>query len=115
MTRPPFCPNASCPYHAKRAARPSRWYRSAGTYTTAAFGSVKRFRCTRCGIYFSTQTFSIDYYSKRTLDYSRLFTHLITTSSIRDMARDFSVSPDVVGNKVARLARNCLAVLQQLQ
>ena len=81
MERPPFCPNPTCAYHRPRARKPPRWYRSAGTYHTAAFGTVARFRCTRCGAYFSTQTFSLDYYAKRTLSYPRLFTHLITTSS----------------------------------
>jgi hypothetical protein len=68
-----------------------------------------------CGKYFSTQTFSIDYYSKRTVPYTRLFNHLITTSSIRDMARDFSVSPDVIVNKLSRLSRNCIASLERLR
>ena len=114
MNRPRFCPRPGCPYHA--GAPPSlQWYRSAGWYDTRAFGTVERFRCTHCGKYFSTQTFSIDYYSKRTLSYPKLFNHLITTSSIRDMARDFSVSVDVILNKLSRLSRNCIASLQQLQ
>ena len=75
------------------------WYRSAGAYGTFAFGTVLRFQCIHCRKYFSTQTFSLDYYSKRTLNYRRLFDHLITTSSIRDMARDFSVSAYVRARK----------------
>ena len=114
MRSPPFCPRPSCRYHHRANLRPG-WYRSAGWYDTLAFGTVDRFQCTRCGKYFSTQTFSIDYYSKRTICYSRLFKHLITTSSIRDMARDFSVSVDVVLNKLERLARNCIGALQDLQ
>ena len=114
MNRPLFCPRPECAYH--RGKHPGDgWTRSAGTYSTLAFGTVRRFRCTRCGKYFSTQTFSIDYYAKRTLSYPRLFNHLITTSSIRDMARDFSVSVDVVLNKLSRLSRNSIAALQQLQ
>lgn len=114
MTKPRFCPRPGCPNHT--VGRPTgHWYHSAGTYETLAFGTVQRFRCDRCGKYFSTQTFSIDYYGKRTIPYPRLLNHLITTSSIRDMARDFSVSVDVVLNKLSRLARNCIAVLQQLQ
>jgi hypothetical protein len=114
MTRPRFCPQPGCINHHKPNSR-NTWYRSAGTYLTQAFGMVRRFRCTACGKYFSTQTFSIDYYSKRTISYQRLFTHLITTSSIRDMARDFSVSPTVILNKLARLARNSTVILQRLQ
>ena len=114
MHSPPFCPRPSCRYHWRANLRPG-WYKSAGWYETRAFGTVDRFQCTRCGKYFSTQTFSIDYYSKRTVSYSRLLKHLITTSNIRDMARDFSVSVDVVLNKLERLSRNCIAVLQELQ
>ena len=114
MNRPLFCPRPSCSNHYLKH-RSQNWYRSAGTYHTDAFGTIDRFRCNKCGKYLSTQTFSIDYYSKRTLSYSKLFNHLITTSSIRDMARDFSVSVDVVLNKLSRLSRNCLAVLQELQ
>ena len=114
MKRPPFCPRPTCPFHT--AAPPSKaWYHAAGWYDTRAFGEVERFRCKLCGKYFSTQTFSIDYYSKRTICYSRLYKHLITTSSIRDIARDFSVSVDVVLNKLSRLSRNCIGALQQLQ
>lgn len=114
MTRPLFCPRSGCTNHHSRHPGP-QWYQSAGSYYTEAFGWVPRFRCNHCGKYFSAQTFSIDYYSKRTISYQRLLKHLVTTSSIRDMARDFSVSVDVVLNKLSRFARNCLAVLQQLQ
>ena len=114
MNRPLFCPRSSCTNHYLKH-RSQNWYRSAGTYETYAFGTVQRFRCNTCGKYFSTQTFSIDYYTKRTLSYPKLFNHLITTSSIRDMARDLSVSVDVVLNKLSRLSRNCLAILQELQ
>ncbi|MBT3276257.1 MAG: hypothetical protein HN368_24125, partial [Spirochaetales bacterium] len=114
MNRPLFCPRSSCSNHYLKH-RSQNWYRSAGTYQTDVFGTIDRFHCIKCGKYFSTQTFSIDYYSKRTLSYSKLFNHLITTSNIRDMARDLSVSVDVVLNKLSRLSRNCLAVLQELQ
>lgn len=114
MKHPPFCPRPSCHFHHRENLQPG-WYTLAGWYETIAFGEVRRFRCKLCGKYFSTQTFSIDYYSKRTLSYSRLHKHLITTSNIRDMARDFSVSTEVVLNKLSRLSRNCIAILQQLK
>jgi len=113
MNHPPFCPRPLCRYH-QPGRLPPGWYRHAGFYDTKAFGEVQRFRCTRCGKYFSTQTFSIDYYTKRPISYSRLLKHLITTSNIRDMARDFSVSVDVVLNKLERLSRNCIAALTRL-
>jgi len=114
MKYPPFCPNPRCQYHRKPPHRRS-WYRSAGTYYTVAFGTVHRFRCTGCGTYFSEQTFSIDYYTKRPIPYRKLLTHLITTSSISDMARDFGVSTDVIINKLSRLARNSIVINHLLQ
>jgi transposase-like protein len=114
MKRPPFCPRPSCRFHSHPPSS-LKWYDEAGHYYTNAFGEVQRFQCKHCGKGFSTQTFSIDYYSKRTIPYKKLLNHLITTSSIRDMARDFSVSTDVIGNKLGRLSRNCIAALQQLQ
>jgi len=114
MKFPPFCPNQRCAYHRDPPKRQS-WYCSAGTYYTAAFGTVHRFRCSHCRIYFSEQTFSIDYYSKRRISYKKLHTHLITTSSICDMARDFNVSTDVIINKLTRLARNGIVIHHLLQ
>ncbi|MFP4562044.1 MAG: hypothetical protein ACLFRY_01930 [Spirochaetia bacterium] len=80
-----------------------------------AFGTVRRFRCTECGTYCSEQTFSIDYYAKRTLSYSEMFRMLYTTSSIRDMARAFHVKPDTILNKLSRLARGCLKRFAELR
>lgn len=111
---PRFCPNHHCRFH-DQVKPPTGFYRSAGTYETLAFGTVPRFQCRLCGKYFSTQTFSIDYYTKRPISYSKLLQQLISTSSIRDMSRFFSVSVDVVLNKLERLARNALVILEQLQ
>ena len=111
---PRFCPRRLCANHFQPVSKRG-WYRSAGSYETKAFGTVARFVCVDCGKYFSSQTFSIDYYGKRTVSYRRLFGHVITTSSARDMARDFNVTVDVIQNKLSRLSRNCLAVMQRLR
>lgn len=114
MVVPPFCPNPHCPNHIPETARSGTWFTPNGTYSTKAFGTVRRFRCLSCGRGFSEQSFSIDYYAKRTLPYPELFHMLYTTSSIRDMARAFRVKPDTVLNKLSRLARNCLERLVKL-
>ena len=111
----PFCPNPICILHTPNHPQDADWYVNAGTYSTLAFGTVDRFRCTECGRYFSEQTFSIDYYAKRTLPYRELFHLLYTTSSIRDMARAFGVRPETVMNKLSRLARGCLKRLAELR
>jgi transposase-like protein len=114
MTIPPFCPNPACQLHTPSLRQEGDWYTTNGWYGTEAFGTVRRFRCLICGKGFSEQTFSIDYYAKRTLPYQELFHLLYTTSSIRDMARAFHVKPDTVLNKLSRLARNCLERLVKL-
>ena len=110
-----FCPNPKCDFHTPNHPQPGTWYSNAGTYSTIAFGTVRRFRCSECGRYFSEQTFSIDYYAKRTLAYRELFQMLYTTSSIRDMGRAFGVRSETVMNKLSRLARGCLKRLAELR
>ena len=67
MFIPPHCPNPECEHY----DQPDRtnWYHKAGLYSTSAFGSVQRFTCKTCQTGFSRQTFSIDYFAKRRLDY----------------------------------------------
>jgi hypothetical protein len=66
---PPFCPNRECVWHYPPFPQGRGWYVKWGLYETEAFGSVQRYRCTGCGKTFSSQTFSLDYYSKRVVDY----------------------------------------------
>jgi hypothetical protein len=55
---------------------------------------------------FSSQTFSIDYYVKRRINYHRLLNQLKTTGSCRDMAREFVVSTATINNRIDRLCRS---------
>lgn len=105
---PPFCPNPRCRHHRKPVG--SRWFVRNGSYRSAAFGSVPRFRCSSCGRGFSSQTFSIDYYAKRIINYRTLFQHLISASGTRDLQRFLKCSTSSVQNRCMRLARNCLAI-----
>ena len=108
MKTPPFCPNPDCHYH--QHPPPHRWFWKAGHYATRLSGTVQRFLCLLCSHRFSTQSFSIDYYAKRHIDYHAIDRQLRSTGSIRDISRDLSVSPATVINRISRLARNALAV-----
>lgn len=108
MKHPAFCPNPLCIYH-HRSPPSSGWYAKSGTYPTAVFGSVQRYACHRCGMRFSSQTFSIDYYVKKRIDYHRLLNQLKTTSSCRDMAREFLVSTATINNRTDRLCRSMVS------
>ena len=108
MKHPPFCPNPACALH-YRTPSGERWCVKSGRYPTALHGAVQRYRCRRCGVRFSTQTFSIDYYVKRRIDYHRLLNQLKSTSSCRDMGRELRVSTATVANRTDRLCRSMLA------
>jgi hypothetical protein len=77
-------------------------------YLTEAFGEVQRYRCKACGKTFSTQTFSVDYYSKRVVDYRKVERGLSECMSEAAVGRWCGVSGQVVRNKVGRLARQAL-------
>jgi len=104
---PPFCPYKECPNHSHPPAL--RWWRHAGSHDTKCFGSVPRFLCRTCGRTFSSQTFSTNYYAKRTIDYRRLEELLASSMSIRALARTFHCSCPSILNRCDRLARQELA------
>ena len=95
--------------------KPSRWYTKDGTYATLFFGTIQRYKCVICGKRFSERTFHIDYYAKKRIDYRRIFRQLISTGSTRDMARQLRVSCASVANRISRLSRNAMAVLEELK
>lgn len=121
MKSPPFCPNPACPRHhsdehpwGEREERPGRskepWFVHKGFYTTRRSGRVHRFRCRVCGTGFSEQTFSLDYFAKRTVSYSRIEEMVCSTASLRDIARVLHISLGSVSNRISRLARQAMAV-----
>lgn len=110
MKTPPFCPNKACPCYHQPPSGYGRWYRKRGFYHTNSGGTIQRYECRGCGRSFSTQTFSIDYMTKKRLSYKRIHTHLVTCSGMRDIARDLKVSPSTILNRISRLARQSVAV-----
>lgn len=109
----PFCPNPPCPNHLHPIA--TNWYRKNGFHYAKAFGLVPRFKCSTCGKSFSTQTFSIDYYAKKVVDYRDLLTRHATSESVRGIGRALSVSCGTVLNRFDRLARQAAALHADLR
>ena len=109
---PPFCLNPKCPFHSEhtvaRAACP--WFYRHGSYHTEAFAAVPRFRCRHCGRGCSRQSFRLDYYAKRVLDYRELLRQLVSCGSTRDMSRAFCATTSTVANRIERLARGAAAL-----
>ncbi|MBI9102327.1 MAG: hypothetical protein JEY99_07930 [Spirochaetales bacterium] len=86
-----------------------------GTYPSRAFGTVHRYRCKACGMTFSSQTFSIDYYAKKRVSYVRLLQHLNSASGLGDISRFFNLRVETLENRLERVARVGLAIEAALE
>jgi len=106
----PHCPNPECPCFS--APPVTKWYIRYGFHPTKAFGTIQRYRCRCCGRTFSTQTFSIDYYSKMIIDYRSLIEQLATCSGMNDISRMMRVRVETIENRLERLAR-CVQMIHQ--
>jgi hypothetical protein len=113
MLSPPFCPYMACANHAHPPQ--STWWRRVGFHHTICFGPVPRFQCRSCRRTFSSQTFSLDFYAKRRIEYRRL--ELLNASSvgIRALGRYLDCSCGSILNRLDRLARQALACHSQLR
>lgn len=105
---PPFCPNPACVHHG--IPRFAAWWARNGFHGTQAFGTVPRYRCRSCTRTFSRQTFRLDYYAKRLVDYPRLHHAFSESMGIRALGRFFSLSPGSVQNRLDRLGRQTLGL-----
>jgi len=108
MFVPPFCPNKKCCQHFEGSHTPN-WYRLNGTHHTNAFGDVQRYICKSCGRTFSRQTFSLNFYAKKVIDYEEIFRQLRSTAGIRDLSRNLDVSCGSIENRIFRMAHWALA------
>ena len=102
-----FCPNPTCPHH--QVAPEGSWYVALGFYYTKCFGDVPRYRCKTCGRTFSSQTFSLDYFAKKRLDYRQLERLVSSSMSQRALSRHFKVSLGTINNRIQRLSHQSLA------
>jgi len=113
MLAPPFCPYKACKNHTHPTD--PEWFRPYGFHRTKAFGIVPRFRCLACERTFSSQSFSIDYYAKRLIDYRDLGDRHGGSMSLRGMARSLKASCGTVQNRLERLDRQILALHASLR
>jgi hypothetical protein len=104
---PPFCPNPSCSYHAGSTLG---WHfiRAGWFSRLASPRRIQRFQCRHCRRHFSSQTFSATYWLRRPELLEPLFHQLVACSGFRQIARQFSISPQSVLTHSARLGRHCL-------
>ena len=104
---PPFCPNPACRFH--RGDKGLWRYKRAGFYRrTIAPLRVQRYRCVTCRRYFADQTFRVTYWLHRPELLRPVFHRLVGCSGLRQIAREFGVSPQTILTHAARLGRHCL-------
>jgi hypothetical protein len=112
--KPEFCPNPACRFYNRTAAATHRWYIHFGKFYTQCRGWITRFRCRFCGKTCSTQTFSVHYWTHSTNDLVWLMHHLGSSSGLRQIGRYSGLSYRVIQNRVRRLARNSLSVMDEV-
>jgi len=81
---------------------------------TKVIGRVQRFQCISCGKTFSTRTFSLDYYTKKSIPYKEIFDRIPSGASVSAIARNLHCSVGSAQNRMDRLARNCVALHESL-
>jgi len=112
--QPPFCPNPHCSHHFDKPEDYQGHWISTGFYMTRVIGTVIRFKCTTCKKGFSERTFSIDYYTKRTLDYREIQRAVSQSESMSSISRNLHCSVESAQNRVDRLSRNIGAAHESL-
>jgi hypothetical protein len=115
MKHPPFCTNPDCTLHnpeevKKRRKKKSPTFHKNGTRSTQAFGKVPCFRCVLCRTNCSSQSFSLDYYAKKVINYQDVQELLVSSTSIRAIGRILSCTPATVLNRIMRFSRQSAAV-----
>lgn len=107
-----FCPHPGCEAH--WAGPSGRWYVLCGSYRTMRSGRVQRYRCRYCGRYFSDSSFTLDYYAKRRVSYSRVLKLVCSCTGVRQMSRILGVHRQTVSNRIMRLARQAMSLHSKL-
>lgn len=113
---PPFCPNPSCIHHRHDRSIESSFpfYRHFGSFVTDRLGRIPRFRCAACHRTFSSSTFRLDYFAKRSLDLPQIFRSISAGESLAAIARHLECSYASIQNRLERLGRASLALHSRL-
>ena len=111
--RPPRCPNPDCDFHVD----PTGWrFQKKGFYERDARPRrIQRYRCTHCGRYFSSQTFSPTYWLRRGDLLEDVFHLLVSCAGFRQIARAKRVSHSTIRRLSDRLGRHCLLFHEEMR
>jgi hypothetical protein len=105
-----FCPNRSCILHYPPIPEGLDWYYLWGTYSTRTYGRVRRYKCRFCGKTFSDQSYELNYYAKKDVDYRILEEQLVSCASNTAMKRKAGVTTETIQNRLGRLGRQAIGV-----
>jgi transposase-like protein len=86
-----------------------------GFHYSKVAGAVQRYKCGHCGTSFSDRTFSIDYYVKKSVNYGELLEMTVAGECVSRAGRSLGCSCASTQNRLDRMARNLLAMHQELE
>lgn len=104
---PPFCINPQC-VNVKPAG--TGWAVRRGSFWTDKAGAVPRFSCKACGRGMSASTFNIEFRTKYALPLEKIEQAIDSGEGVRSIGRSLKVHPDVIMSRLARLARQTIAL-----
>lgn len=103
MKTPQTCPNPECPCHDYLIARKNDWKALHGTYESAVYGRVRRYRCRFCGKTFTERLESRNYRLHRDdIDIGELFRLWCSGASVNQLARKFHCTTSMVKTRIRR-------------
>lgn len=105
----PHCPNRNCPSNNKNH-KVKVLFRKKGFEKSKRKNRIQRYQCKICKRTFNANIFNIDFYTHRHISYRQLVQSLVSSSGIRDMARQFRCSTSVIQNRIKRLAKKAIAL-----
>jgi transposase-like protein len=98
---PPHCPNPDCPMH--DVPRRGFCVRHGSYRPLCRDHAVPRFRCTTCGVTFSSQTFRIDFRDHKPELNGPVLERLFRGQGLRRTARELSITPRNLRRKIDKL------------
>ena len=108
---PPYCPNSRCPFHF--GTKSAFFVKNGWTKTEKAPFRNQRYRCKRCKIQFSSNTFGLDF-RKRTPELSeRVLNFSMNGMSNNSIARLLKVAEGTVRNRLKTMARQSVLFEQE--
>jgi len=109
--QPSFCPCKSPECESSTSFQ----YQRRGRFRRACDGrEVQRFQCKRCGGTFSTQTFRVDYRTRRPALDRKIFSTLISKVTQRQAARDLHCDRGLVARRLETWGEHCRAFHESL-